>query len=194
MSRLCLFFKCQLTTYDAARRQDVTSNLISISFALSADYSGQADTGLVVPIVMGCDEMVGTGDKTTITTTKTELSRSHHCKNLVQFTGSGVNLLSSYKTWMFWMSPHGCACGASQEVHPTTGESLKNPFRSVPACRRDTGIFLLRRASRPSMARSVADVLSAHGPRRKIPVSRLEWLILKGGLARIHDESNRILD
>ena len=43
----------------------------------------------------------------------------------------------------------------------------------VPTGRRDTGTFLLRHASRPSVARSVADVLSAHGPRRKVPISRL---------------------
>ena len=44
----------------------------------------------------------------------------------------------------------------------------------VPIGRRDTGIFPLGRASRPSMARSGADVLSAYGPRGKIPVSRLD--------------------
>jgi len=47
---------------------------------------------------------------------------------------------------------------------------------SVLTDRHDTGTFLLRHASRPSLARSVADFLSAHGPRRKVPVSRLGFV------------------
>jgi len=39
--------------------------------------------------------------------------------------------------------------------------------------RRDTGIFLPGHASSPSMGRSVADIVSAHVPGRKIPASRL---------------------
>ncbi len=49
-------------------------------------------------------------------------------------------------------------------------------FWQVPNCRRDMGTFRLGHASSPSMGRSVADVLSAHGPMRKVPMSRLGQL------------------
>ena len=51
-----------------------------------------------------------------------------------------------------------------------------NPERPVPAERRDTGTSRLGHASRPSMARSGADVLSAHGPKREVPISRLGFV------------------
>ena len=49
--------------------------------------------------------------------------------------------------------------------------------RALVTRRRDAGIFLLGHASRPSLARSVADFLSAHVPRRKIPTSRLSTVV-----------------
>jgi len=58
---------------------------------------------------------------------------------------------------------------------------IRNPFTWldqtlgwVPTGRRAMGIFPLGHASGPSMARSVADVLSAHVPRGKTPTSRLD--------------------
>jgi len=54
-----------------------------------------------------------------------------------------------------------------------TVRRLSDSSRLVLTERRDTGTFPLRRAARPSMARSGADVLSAHGLRGKVPVSRL---------------------
>ena len=48
-----------------------------------------------------------------------------------------------------------------------------NPERPVPTERRDTGTSPLGHASSPSVGRSVADFLSAHGPRGELPISRL---------------------
>jgi len=45
------------------------------------------------------------------------------CFRLAQFAGSWVYPLRPYKTWMFWMSPHGCVHGVSQGVHPAPGEA-----------------------------------------------------------------------
>jgi len=106
-----------------------------------------------------------------------------------------VYLLRPYKTGKFWKSLQGCTRGVSQEVHPTAGETPTNPLSPASSSRRDTGTFPLGHASRPqprlpsrpvpgltlSMCRSVADVLSAHGPSGKVPVSRLGFV-----------ESNRI--
>ena len=48
-----------------------------------------------------------------------------------------------------------------------------NPDSSVLTDSRDAGTFPPGRASSPSLGRSVADFLSAHGPRGKVPASRL---------------------
>jgi len=82
------------------------------------------------------------------------------------------------------MSVQGCIHSASQEVHPTAGESptkstslntiVNKSVKPVETCRRDTGTFLLGHASSPSLGRLVADFLSAHIPRTKVPVSRLK--------------------
>jgi len=74
------------------------------------------------------------------------------------------------------MSPHGCVHGVSQGVHPTPGESLIESWKPVPDQRRDTGTSPLGHASSPSLGRSVADFLSAHGPRGEIPISRLRFV------------------
>ena len=50
----------------------------------------------------------------------------------------------------------------------------------------DAGLVCLRCGiSRPSMARSVADVLSAHVPRRKILISRLSVVVVPTHVATI---------
>jgi len=60
------------------------------------------------------------------------------------------------------------------------GQSISNldSIRPVLNDRRDTGTSPLRHASSPSVGRSVADVLSAHGLRGEVPASQLGLWIL----------------
>ena len=46
----------------------------------------------------------------------------------------------------------------------------------MPTGRRDAGTLFLGHASSPSMGRSVADFLSAHVPRKRVPASRLDFV------------------
>ena len=66
---------------------------------------------------------------------------------------------------------HGCATRSLSGSH---GTSNFDSIRPVLTERRATGTSPLGHASSPSVGRSVADVLSAHGPRRKVPASRLD--------------------
>jgi len=82
---------------------------------------------------------------------------------LAQFGGSWMFLPRPYKTGMFWMSVQGCIHSASWEEHPTSGESLIESFKNGANRTPGYGCLPLRHAARPSMARSGAGVLPAHG-------------------------------